>query len=52
MTGSEIISLQERFLTLRVGVKSDARHMNGIMVFGRDFGKYQQGILAKFFIAD
>ncbi len=52
LTGAEIISLGERFLTLRVGVKPDAKYMNGIMVFGRGFGKHQQGILAKFFIAD
>ena len=52
MTGAEILSLQERFLTLRVGIKPDAQHMNGIMVFGREFGKYPQGILVKFFIAD
>jgi predicted transcriptional regulator len=51
-TGAEILTLEERFLTLRVGVKPDAERMNGIMVFGREFGKYPQGILVKFFIAD
>lgn len=52
LTGAEILARQSRFLTLRFGIKPDAAHSNGIMLFGRDFGMYNQGISVKFFIAE
>ena len=52
MTATQLLSLQDRFFTLRLGIKKDAAHMNGIMLFGRNFGKYNHGLLVKFFIAD
>ncbi len=52
VTAAELLKKQDRFLTLRIGIKSDASQMNGFMLFGRDFGRYQHGVLVKFFIAD
>lgn len=49
---TQLLGRQERFFTLRLGIKPDAEHMNGIMLFGRDFGRYNHGLLIKFFIAD
>jgi len=47
-----ILDEQNRFLTLRIGIKPDAEHMNGIMLFGSDFGHYNHGLMVKFFIED
>jgi predicted transcriptional regulator len=52
LTATKILTAQERFFTLRLGIKPNAEHMNGIMLFGRDFGRYNHGLLVKFFIAD
>ncbi len=34
---------------LTIGIKSDAPHSRGIMIFGRDFGNYSQDILVEFY---
>lgn len=51
-TGAQILARQDRYFTLRVGIKPDAASMNGFMLFGRDFGRYNHGLLVKFFIGD
>lgn len=35
------------FLTVRIGVKPDARHVGGINIFGRGFGNYPQDIVLR-----
>ncbi|GIO37653.1 transcriptional regulator [Paenibacillus antibioticophila] len=35
------------FITLRIGVKPDAKHQGGINLFGRGFGDYEQGIIMR-----
>ncbi|MBU5671661.1 ArsR/SmtB family transcription factor [Paenibacillus brevis] len=35
------------FITLRIGVKPDAKHQGGINLFGRGFGDYAQGIIMR-----
>ena len=52
LTSTQIILKQDRAFTLRIGIKPNAEHMNGLMLFGRDFGRYNHGLLVKFFIAD
>ena len=34
-------------LTVRIGVKRDARHVGGINIFGRQFGNYPQDIILR-----
>ena len=34
-------------LTVRIGVKPDARHVGGINIFGRQFGNYPQDIILR-----
>lgn len=34
-------------LSVRIGVKSDARHVGGINIFGRQFGNYPQDIILR-----
>jgi len=52
LTGTQILAKQDGYLTLRIGIKPDAEHMNGIMLFGRDFGRYDKGIDVRFFISE
>ena len=52
LTSTQILMKQDRSFTLRLGIKPNAEHMNGIMLFGRDFGRYNHGLLVKFFITD
>jgi predicted transcriptional regulator len=52
LTASRILKQRDRFFTLRLGIKPEAEHMNGIMLFGRDFGRYDHGLVVKFFIGD
>jgi predicted transcriptional regulator len=35
------------FITVRIGVKPDARHVGGINIFGRKFGNYPQDIVMR-----
>lgn len=39
-----------RFIRLRVGVKKDAVHSSGIMIFGKEFGRYCNDIIVKSYI--
>jgi predicted transcriptional regulator len=36
------------FISVRIGVKPDARHVGGINIFGRHFGNYPQDIVLSF----
>lgn len=38
---------QARFISVRIGVKENARHVGGINIFGRAFGNYPQDILLR-----
>jgi predicted transcriptional regulator len=35
------------FITVRIGVKPDARHVGGVNIFGREFGNYPQDIVLR-----
>jgi len=35
------------FITLRIGIKPDAKHQGGINLFGKGFGDYPQGIIMR-----
>jgi predicted transcriptional regulator len=35
------------YLTLRIGVRGDARHVGGVNLFGRSFGNYPQDIVVR-----
>ena len=42
------LGLAERdFITIRIGVKPDARHVGGVNIFGRGFGNYPQDIFLR-----
>lgn len=51
-TADELLALQRDFLSLRIGVKPDAEHINGFFLFGKDFGRYSMDLKAKFYISD
>lgn len=36
------------YISVRIGVKSDARHCGGINIFGKDFGDFAQDIIVRF----
>lgn len=36
---------KEHFISVRIGVKSDAQHIGGINIFGESFGNYPQNIV-------
>lgn len=38
---------ESEFLTVRIGVDPDARHVGGINIFGRSFGNYPQDIVLR-----
>lgn len=38
---------QGRYITVRIGVKEDARHSGGMNIFGRKFGNYPQDIMMR-----
>ena len=38
---------QARFISVRIGVKENARHVGGINIFGRSFGNYPQDIVMR-----
>ena len=38
---------ESEFVTVRIGVKADARHVGGINIFGRAFGNYPQDIVLR-----
>ena len=38
---------QARFISVRIGVKENARHVGGINIFGRSFGNYPQDIVLR-----
>jgi predicted transcriptional regulator len=38
------------FISFRVGIKEDAAHTSGIMIFGKNFGRYDKQIIVKTFI--
>ncbi len=44
------IKRDDSFIRLRVGIKEDAKNCSGIMIFGKNFGRYNQDILIKTFI--
>ncbi|WP_353626074.1 hypothetical protein [Bacillus sp. JCM 19041] len=35
---------EERFITIRVGIKEDAEHKGGMNLFGKTFGDYPQDL--------
>lgn len=41
------ISKASNHISVRIGVKEDARHIGGINIFGREFGNYQQDIVLR-----
>ena len=41
----------ESFFSLKVGIKEDATNSSGIMIFGKNFGRYYQDLIIKTFIA-
>ncbi|GIO28861.1 MULTISPECIES: ArsR/SmtB family transcription factor [Paenibacillus] len=38
---------EKPYITLRIGIKPDAKHQGGINLFGRGFGDYEQGIMMR-----
>lgn len=38
---------EEKFFTLRIGIKPDAAHVGGINLFGKKYGNYPQDIILK-----
>ena len=36
------------YLSIRIGIKKDAKHIGGINLFGKHFGDYQQDIVVRF----
>ena len=36
------------YLSIRIGVKKDAKHCGGMNLFGKDFGDYQQDIIVRY----
>jgi predicted transcriptional regulator len=47
VTVTELDVAAKPYLTLRVGVRSDARHVGGVNLFGRSFGNYPQDIVVR-----
>lgn len=43
----DIDLVQQRFISVRIGVKPDARNVGGINLFGRAFGNYPQDIMMR-----
>ncbi len=43
---------QNEFISMRIGVKSDAVHVGGLNLFGRGFGNYPQDILMRLHYAE
>ncbi|MEX2535860.1 MAG: helix-turn-helix domain-containing protein [Trueperaceae bacterium] len=39
---------ESEFVSVRIGVKADARHVGGVNIFGRAFGNYPQDIILRF----
>ena len=52
VTSNEVLSCRKDFITLRIGIKPDAQHINGFFLFGKDFGSYNMDLKAKFYISD
>lgn len=42
---------RRNYLSLRLGVRPDARHVGGMNLFGRGFGDYPQDIVLRYFIS-
>lgn len=47
VTLDDLRIMAERFITVRVGVKADARHVGGMNLFGRSFGNYPQDLVMR-----
>ncbi len=47
VTLSQLRLHQARFISVRLGVKDDAKHIGGINIFGRQFGNYPQDIVMR-----
>jgi predicted transcriptional regulator len=41
---SQLVLEQEPFISVKIGVKADAKHVGGLNIFGRKFGNYPQDI--------
>ena len=39
----------EDFISLKIGVKKDAKYVGGLSLFGKSFGDYNQDILVSFY---
>lgn len=47
ITCADLDLMSHRFISVRIGVKEDARHVGGINLFGRRFGNYEQDIVLR-----
>lgn len=45
VTLKEIMASKKPFISIKLGVKSDAGHVGGMNLFGKNFGNYQQDLL-------
>lgn len=47
VTCSDLKLMENSFISIRIGVKEDARHVGGINIFGKKFGNYEQDIVLR-----
>ena len=47
VTCEDLKLMDSPFISVRIGVKPDARHVGGINLFGRKFGNYEQDIVLR-----
>lgn len=47
VTLSDLHILDDPYISLRIGVKTDARHVGGINIFGQQFGNYPQDLVLR-----
>lgn len=47
VTCDDLKLMKNRFISVRIGVKDDARHVGGINLFGQKFGNYEQDIVLR-----
>lgn len=47
VTCSDLNLMQHPYISVRIGVKPDSRHVGGLNIFGRKFGNYEQDIVLR-----
>lgn len=47
ITCGDLGLMESPFISVRIGVKADARHVGGVNLFGRKFGNYEQDIVLR-----